>query len=100
MISLETIEREIDELESRDTTYKLCERLAWLYVVRDHLVAKLPAKQGHIVDMRGSEFLEAASGTGINDLMQVLDEHMAAVKVVHPREYDAVMAKIRALRYK
>lgn len=37
MVSIETIEEEILDLEKRDTSYAVCERLAWLYTVRDHL---------------------------------------------------------------
>lgn len=48
--------------------------------------------------MMGSEFLEASSGTSYRKLMMVLDEHMSALAVVQPREYEAVMDKIRALR--
>ena len=34
----------------------------------------------------------------LSDLMAVLDEHMEAIRVVCPREYESVVAKIRALR--
>lgn len=97
MIDLETIEREIDELEARgSTTYALCERLSWLYVVRDHL---LPPKQDTITNpIGGSDFLDAASGVPYSQLMKVIDEHMEAVKVVYPKEYESVLARIRAIR--
>lgn len=95
MIDLETIEREINELEARgDTTYSLCERLSWLYTCRDHL---RPVKGGVTQELSGSEFLDACSGVGYPNLMKVLDEHMTAMQAVFPREYESVMAKIRAL---
>lgn len=98
MISLEEIEREIKELEARgDTTYSLCERLAWLYVVRDHL--RPPRAEvrpsGHI---GGTEFLDAASGAPYERLMEVLDQHMQALRVVQPKEYELVMGRIQALK--
>lgn len=34
MVSIEIIEEEILDLEKRDTSYAVCERLAWLYTVR------------------------------------------------------------------
>lgn len=96
MIDLETIEREINELEARgDTTYSLCERLSWLYTVRDHIAPKLPV---NTQPLNGSEFLELSSGVNYSDLMQILDEHMQAVRLVQSREYDAVINKIRALK--
>lgn len=98
MISLDVIEREINELEARgETTYNICERLSWLYTVRDHL---LPVRHDSQLTqiLRGSDFLETASGVNYPELMRILDEHMSGIQVVYPREYDNVMAKIRALR--
>ena len=100
MISLEAIEREISELEAtRDTSYRLCERLCWLYVCRDHLRPP-QSGQGDRVTSRidGSEFLEVCSDVSYTAMMGVLDEHMSVLKVVQPKEYDALMAKLRALR--
>ena len=38
MIDLETVENEINKIEvTCDTSFRACERLAWLYIVRDHL---------------------------------------------------------------
>lgn len=100
MVSVEDIDREILELERRDTSYAVVERLCWLYVVRDHL-AGAPAgerKTSMTGELGGTDFLAAASMVPIGDLMAVLDEHMEAIKVVCPREYESVVAKIRALR--
>lgn len=96
MISLDLIEREIRELEARgETTYSQCERLAWLYTCRDHL---LPAKADAVAErMSGSEFLEACDGKPYQALMRVLDEHMEAMRLVFPKEYEKVMDAVRAL---
>lgn len=98
MISLETIEREIEEIETtKDTTYRTCERLAWLYVCRDHL--RPPASAGGDTQtISGSEFLEASSGVSYPALMGILDEHMSALSVVQPKEYESILRKIRALK--
>lgn len=101
MIDLETIEREISELEARETSYHLCERLAWLYVVRDHQrprEARSEPFAGNTPQAEGSDFLRACSGLEYARLMEVLDEHMAALSVVQPREYQAVMGRIEALK--
>lgn len=100
MVSIETIEQEIIELEKRDTSYAVCERLAWLYTVHDHLKAKnMPVvsevrKSGKLT---GSEFLEVASEVDYVELMRVIDNHMTCIKTVCPKEYDAVMSQIRML---
>lgn len=98
MIDLDKIEREIDELEARgDTTYSLCERLSWLYVVRDHL---RPVREDtrRTQGMVGSEFLEVCSDVPYPQLMRILDEHMEAIWTVYPREYEAVISRIKSLR--
>ena len=99
MISLETIEREISEIESsRDTTYRTCERLAWLYIVRDHLRPTQTPSDHRTQTIGGSEFLELSSGVSYPALMGILDEHMSALSVVNARLYESIMDKIRALR--
>lgn len=98
MISLETIEREIDELEHREASYRVCERLSWLYTVRDHL---LPARtQGDRMtqSIGGSEFLEAASDVNYPALMGILDEHMSALSIVNPRQYESIVERIKSLK--
>lgn len=99
MISLETIEREIDDIEAtRDTTYKTCERLAWLYIVRDHLRPTQTPSDHRTQTISGSEFLEAASGVSYPALMGILDEHMSALAVLNSKQYESLISKIRALR--
>lgn len=103
MISLDEIEREIKELEARgDTTYSLCERLAWLYIVRDHIqrgdsgVSFLNGNRTG--NLHGSAFLESCAYVNFADLMQIMNEHMEAIKIVCPKEYDVVISKIRSLK--
>lgn len=96
MISLDIIEREIRELEARgETTYAQCERLSWLYICRDHL--KPEAEERRTQRLGGSEFLEACGNVSYPALMQILDEHMSAIKVVYGNEYERVLQAIRAL---
>lgn len=65
--------------------------------VVDHLKASKVADPT-TQDVHGSEFLEACSGVPYPALMRVLDEHMSALSVVQPREYESLMGRIRALR--
>lgn len=102
MVSIETIEGEILDLEKRDTSYAVCERLAWLYIVRDHLkksTVGATAMEPRITDeLTGSEFLKAASSVDYAALMGILDKHMEYIKAVCPKEYSVVMSQIYALR--
>lgn len=93
MLDLSVIEDEITAIETEsETTYDACERLACLYTVRDHLKAK-----DNDSDEVSSEFLTASIGIPIPDLMRVINEHMEAIKIVYPSEYDAIVARIKSL---
>lgn len=93
MIDLEVIKDEIAALEEEDTTYETCEKLAWLYVVRDALLKKRVAE---LPDTR-SDFLRAAAEAPTDSLLMVLDEHMDAIKVIYPQEYEKLVERIRKL---
>ena len=102
MISLETIEREINEIVATcDTTYYTCQRLSWLYIVRDHLrpSTRTPTdgEQGLKTPLSGSEFLELASEVDTKELLLVIDEHLETIRTLFPKSYESLMAKIREL---
>ena len=96
MLSLEEVERTILELEKRDTTYATCERLAWLYIVHDHLTQRIVQEKSRAAEMEGSPFLAACSGAEITEILRVVNEHMEAVRVIYPKEYSAVIEKIKS----
>lgn len=100
MIDLETIEREISELEARQPSYKACERLSWLYIVRDHLQEKIYPPDGKAAlksALSGSEFLDAANGKPYEDVMRVVDEHLETIKLLYPKTFDGLVQRIREL---
>jgi hypothetical protein len=100
MIDLETIEREIDKLEHREASYRLCERLSWLYSVRDHLYEKIYPQEGgerHKTALSGSEFLDAANGKPYEDVLKLVDEHLETIRMLYPKTYSALVDKIREL---
>ena len=100
MLSLEEVERTILELEKRDTTYATCERLAWLYIVHDHLTQRIVQEKSRAAEMEGSPFLAACSGAEITEILRVVNEHMEAVRVIYPKEYEAVIRKISVTKEK
>ena len=91
MVDVSILESEIAALEEEDTTYDTCERLACLYTVRDHLLARQSSAE------TTSEFLTVAVGVPTPDLMRVMNEHMEALRVVYPVEYEAVVERIKSL---
>ena len=100
MVDLETIEREISELEARQPSYKLCERLSWLYIVRDHLYEKMYPPEGKAdlkLALNGSEFLDAANGKPYEDVLRVIDEHLETIRLLYPKTYTGVVQRIKEL---
>lgn len=99
MISIDEIDKTILDLEQHDTTYATCEKLAWLYIVKDHL-ANTPLQnvsRETSPEFGNSEFLFVASNVDIIDLMKILDEHMDVVRLIMPNEYESLIRKIREL---
>ena len=89
-MDLVEIKEEIAELEQSETTWQNIEKLAWLYIVRDNL-------KEYSFESKDSEFLEACQDADIQSLLELLDEHMEVVKVLHPKEYRALIDRIRKL---
>lgn len=94
MINLEEIDKAILELESHDTTYATCEKLAWLYIVKDHISGNTLTRKA--TPNYQSEFLAAATNCEIDRLMKILDEHFEVVKAIFPKEYEKVIQRIMA----
>lgn len=118
MIDLREIDETIDELKRNGSTIGAAEKLALLYIAREHMEResgqKLPTETaqnyvqaaapvpdmetGRRVKVHGkSEFLAACDGARIEDVLYVLDEHMEAIKVLYPKEYDAIVLKLEEL---
>jgi hypothetical protein len=47
------------------------------------------------VDADGSEFVQAARKAGISRLLDVLDEHMDCIQAMYPKEYAAILRRLR-----
>ena len=103
MISRETLDRAIAEHESGDTSYANCERLAWLYIVRDHLpgeAQKEPTKkEKEATSSPGgdSDFLKAIHGKDMEKAISVMDEIMQAIQVLQPKLYNAAIDRLKDL---
>ena len=94
MINPEELDKEILMLEKKDTTYANCERLAWLYIVRDHVTGQ-QQRQPTPLDVSGdSDFLRAVNGRDSVEVWELMDELMDALKVLQPKLYSSVMNKL------
>ena len=93
MINLDMINGEITELEAKTPTYATIERLAWLYIVRDHCaIGNSPERTANVIFYDGeSDFAKIVNGRKTADIMRVLDELMSTLMAMQPRLYNMVM---------
>lgn len=114
MIDLQEIEETIGELKRHGNSIQAAERLAMLYIARDYMLRENSeqtmqeyAQAAAPVSMdvtpvtastrRTSEFLTACDGAPVDGILDVLDEHMEVIRVLYPKEYDAIVEKIGEL---
>ena len=91
------INEEIETLEKGETNWTNIQKLSWLYIVKDHMThTDINASYAptDIMPRYEGEFGQAVSGKDINGLMNILSEHMSVIKVLHPKEYQAVLDRI------
>ena len=109
-MDIDEINEHIRKLKCEETSWQSVNKLAALGTVRDELEEKqAPETQTQALpstDYRAaysaaaepqSDFVAAASSVPFGGLMQVLDEHMNAIKLAYPKEYELVMRKISDL---
>ncbi len=110
-MDIDEINDHIHKLKCGSTDWQSVEKLAALCTVRNELEEKQasteaqaqalpPASYPAAYSIKAnpqSEFVEAASAAPFGGLMEVLDEHMNAIKLAYPKEYELVMRKITAL---
>ena len=90
------IKREIERLEAGDTNYSSCTKLATLYTVRDGMTAPDPAVSAYsYADGPASEFRSAINGVPMDYVLDVIEEHLDAVKIMFPKEYSAVLRRLK-----
>lgn len=97
MVDLDIINGTIAEWENKELTFMVVERLAWLYIVRDHAVMTEGSRRDSAYlesDGGKSEFLATCRKADRERMWAVLDEMAQAVKVLQPRLYAATLKKL------
>lgn len=109
MKNCEIIEKEIAELEARQIDYNVAEKLAWLYIVRDHIkqhkphtTMEEPVEKSEMRDIvlssgEGSEFMRVIEGKDLDCVLAVIDETMDTLQTTLPRIYNGMMSKLREI---
>lgn len=116
MIDLHEIETTIEQLKRDGKSKNDANQLAMLYILRDHMLRE---EDGDTVSVQTqaysrasapvavsvtaqpkSEFEQLCYEIGFDALINVMNEHMNAIMVVHPKEYKMVLAMLNAAREK
>ena len=92
-MNLDTVNKAIRELERLEPTYQTCQKLASLYIVRDHQMNNTASAVSAVID-DDSDFIKLAKSKPIGEVLAILSGHMDAVRVLYPQEYDAVIQSI------
>lgn len=103
-MNMQEIDNEIAKLEHSDTTWSNCEKLSVLYGVKNGIIsvnanteAPIEQKKEIAYSYANSEFIAVVQGVQLEPLLEILDEHFEVVKLLFPKEYDAVIQKIKDL---
>lgn len=117
MIDLREINETIDEIKRKGGTVNDAVTLAMLYIAREHMqneddkpmqiaqnysyaaaptpVMETPAR---IETYGTSRFLAACDGLPVEGVLSIMDEHMDAIRVLYPKEYDAILRRLDKMR--
>ena len=110
MLDRKEIDLEIAKWEYLESSYPNYSKLAYLYIIRDHMGeenvkqdpvaydASYSSSPADTDEIDGdSEFLEAVRRIRQEDAWSIMDDLMDTLHVANPRVYNGVMRKIRAL---
>lgn len=90
MIDLKEVEMEIERLEAEDINYQTCAKLADLYSIKDHF-----RPNNSRYSFGQSEFLQVCQNAPYEAILDIIDEHMNCINALYPKEYSAIIKKIR-----
>lgn len=104
MIDLHEIDTTIEEIRREGHSMQAVEKLALLYVARDYMLRESEQKENAVqgavfrpstrLSEDASEFRVACMGVSFERIIDVLDEHMEAIRLMYPKEYDTILQKI------
>jgi hypothetical protein len=111
MITEKDIRAAIAECQgARNPNANTCIKLAAFYTILNNLYpekeetidkgySSAPAPyEEYVPQFRSdSEFLSVCQNRNIVDVLGILDEHMEAIKLLYPKEYDSIIEKIQNL---
>lgn len=97
MLTERELLKAIKELEDATPTYERCQRLVTFYTLYDFMYGKPKNEREEetVVKAYGdSEFLKAIENKQTKGVWAVMDELMSTLKIINPRLYQGVLAKL------
>jgi hypothetical protein len=115
VIDLREINETIDDIKRKGGTVNDAITLAMLYIAKDHMqhedstrtptetvqnyaqAAEMPTHKEiptNTKKRRTSPFLTACEGVPVEDVLDIMDEHMEAINLLYPKEYEAILRKL------
>lgn len=86
----------------RNPSASTCQLMASCYTILDHLypessrpVVPQMYSNAPMPDDSGSEFVRVAKNAGLSKLLDVLDEHMDCIQALYPKEYAAIIRRLK-----
>lgn len=98
MIDTGEIQDTISELENGNTDWDTIQKLARLYIVRDHLLSKEPPQYEYSQAGGWTEIERMVQGKDPAQVWAVISDLMDTVKVLQPKLYDSVIRRIESIR--
>ena len=93
-MTLAEINHEIEQLEPAEINTRNVQVLSSLYIIRNNMSQGMVSEIYQMPRMDGTEFNKAVSGKALNDVMEVLNEHLEVVRALMPKEYQALIRRI------
>lgn len=100
MIDMNEVNYEISTLEKEDLTYRVAEKLAVLYMIRNNNEVDNEPSVRMMAQEEGeeSDFRTMCKCIDFEKMLDILDEHMEAIKTVFPKEYDLILRKLENVK--
>lgn len=119
MIDLRELDETIDSIKRKGATINDAVTLAMMYIAREHMLREesdaMPAQMAQnysraaaptpvmetparIETYGTSRFLAACDGLPVEGVLSIMDEHMDAIRVLYPKEYDAILRRLDKMR--
>ena len=92
MIDMNAVNEEIERLEADDLTYRIAEKLAVLYTIRKENGTSVASRA---INGNQTEFEEIAMRISKQALIDSINEHVEAVRIMYPKEYELIIERMK-----